>query len=244
MAKTIVITGAGSGLGRSLALQFNADGETVFLLGRTLAKLEAVAERAGANAFAVPCDISDPDAVRVAFARIAETHPKIDVLINNAALTDFTTLAEASDAHILQTVGTNLLGNLFCSRSAIAMMDRGGHIINVSSESVEERFPYHVVYQATKGAIETMSSHLQTEVKSSGLRVSVVRPGAMLDEERRGQGSSEAIQRYIETCAERGLDVINAPVSAFGSIYWVFRSLVDMPDDMHVTNLRFVPRHP
>lgn len=242
MAKTIVITGAGSGLGRSLALQFSADGDTVYLLGRTLAKLEAVAERAGGNAVAVPCNISDPDAVRAAFARIAETHPKIDVLINNAALTEFSTLAEATDEHILQTVGTNLLGNLFCSRAAIAMMGRGGHIINVSSEGVEERFPYHVVYQATKGAIETMSSHLQTEIKASGLRVSVVRPGAMLDEERKGQGTPEGIQRFIEAAAERGLDVLNAPVSSFSSIYWVFRSLVDMPDDMHVTTVRFVPR--
>jgi len=85
-AKTVVITGAGSGLGRALARRFAADGERLLLLGRTRSKIEAVAEELGQRATAVECDVASPDSVRKAFAAIAERHPKIDVLINNAAV--------------------------------------------------------------------------------------------------------------------------------------------------------------
>ena len=80
MGKVIVITGAGSGLGRALARKFAADGDKVMLLGRTLTKLEKVAEDLGEEAMAIACDIGKPDDVRAAFARIAGRHPKIDVL--------------------------------------------------------------------------------------------------------------------------------------------------------------------
>ena len=80
MGKTIVITGAGVGLGRALARRFAKEGETVILLGRTLSKVQAVADELGEPAFAVQCDVGVPDSVRTAFAAIAERHPKIDVL--------------------------------------------------------------------------------------------------------------------------------------------------------------------
>jgi len=69
VSKIIVITGAGDGLGRALARRFAADGETVVLLGRTLAKVEAVAAAIGERAMAVCCDVSSPDSVRAALRR-------------------------------------------------------------------------------------------------------------------------------------------------------------------------------
>ena len=67
MAKTIVITGAGDGLGRALARRFAKDGETVILLGRTLSKVQAVADEIGAPHLALECDVAQPDSVRAAF---------------------------------------------------------------------------------------------------------------------------------------------------------------------------------
>ena len=141
MPKVIVITGAGVGLGRALARRFAADGETVVLLGRTLAKVEAAAAEIGERAMAAACDVGSPDSVRAAFAAIATRHPRIDVLINNAALFEPFLIAEASDAQLLDIVGTNLTGPMLCARAAIPMMGRGGHIINVSSESVGYGLP-------------------------------------------------------------------------------------------------------
>src|SRR5439155_26215742 len=134
-------------------------------------------------------------------------HPTIDVLINNAAMIDYTTLAAASDAHILGTVGTNLVGTLLCCRAAINMMGRGGHIINVSSEAVEAPYPHHVVYQATKGGIETLSKHLQNELRPQGIRVSLVRAGPMYDDERTMQASPKAVDAFHAACMERGIDL-------------------------------------
>lgn len=244
MGKVIVITGAGSGLGRALARRFGADGDSVVLIARTLSKLEKVAEGIGENALPVACDIGNADSVRAAFAMIAEKHPKIDVLINNAAMIDYATLADASDEHIMGVVGTNMIGNLLCSRAAINMMGRGGHIINVSSEAVDAPYPHHVVYQATKGGMETMSRHLQDELEPQGIRVTVVRAGPMYDEDQKMQAGDEAVQGFYKACVERGIDLSKMPVSHFDSVLWVFRSLVDMPGDMHVDTVRFSSRRP
>jgi NAD(P)-dependent dehydrogenase (short-subunit alcohol dehydrogenase family) len=244
VSKVIVITGAGSGLGKSLTRRFTADGDTVVLLGRRLAKLEELAGQIGDLAFPLSCDISDPAAVRGTFARIAEKYPRIDVLINNAAMIDYATVAGASDEHILGVVGTNLTGNLLCTRAALNMMDRGGHIINVTSESVDAPYPHHVVYQATKGGIEVMSRHLQDEVRPQGIRVSVVRAGPMWGEDRTMDTSLPSVQAFYAACVERGIDLRANPISEFNSVFWVFRSLVDMPPDIHVETVRFVARHP
>lgn len=239
MGKVIVITGPGSGLGRALARRFHADGDSVMLLGRTRSKLDKLAEELGDRALPIPCDIGSPDAVRSAFATIAERHPRIDVLINNAAMIDYTELATASDEHILGTVATNLVGNLLCSRSAINMMDPGGHIINVSSEAVDAPYPHHVAYQGTKGGIETLSRHLQDELRPRGIRVTVVRAGPMYDDERTFQASPQAVHDFHLACEERGIHLAKLPVAHFDSVLWVFRSLVDSPADMHVDTIRF-----
>lgn len=244
MGKVIAITGAGAGLGRALARRFHADGDTVYLIARTLSKLQAVTDALGENAYPLQCDIGSPDAVRAAFAEIAERHGKLDVLINNAAMIDYATLAQASDEHIIGVVNTNLLGTLLCSRAAINLMEPGGHIINVSSEAVDSPYPHHVVYQATKGGIETMSRHLQDEVRPHGLRISVVRAGPMADEDKVMQASPEAVQGFYAACVERGIDLSTTAVAHFDSVLWVFRTLIDMPADMHVDTVRFVGRHP
>src|ERR1700712_4823529 len=151
--KTIVITGANGGLGRALAQRFADDGETVILLGRSLAKVQDVAAALGGHALAVECEVSSPDSVRSAFARIAQTHPVIDVLINSAAVFQPFLIEEASDAQILDSVLTNLAGPMLCVRSAIPMLAPGGHIINLSSESVKVPLPHLIAYQSTKSGV-------------------------------------------------------------------------------------------
>src|ERR1700712_4294418 len=78
--KTMVITGAGAGLGRALARRFVADGESVVLLGRGFAKVQAVAQELGERALALECDVSSPESVRAAFEAIAKRHERRDGL--------------------------------------------------------------------------------------------------------------------------------------------------------------------
>jgi 3-oxoacyl-[acyl-carrier protein] reductase len=232
--KVIAITGANGGLGRALAQRFAGEGEEVVLLGRTLAKVQEVADLIGDRAMAVACDVADPRSVTAAFAAIAERHPGIDVLINNAAIFKPFLIAEASDDQILSGVLTNLAGPVFCARSAIPLMARGGLIINVSSESINVPFAHLLIYQATKAGLERFALGLHDELKDKGIRSCVVRAGQMM-----GPGSSVemepvAARRFHEACLARGLDPVARGVTSYASATQLFRNIIDLPADMHV----------
>lgn len=235
MSKTIVITGAGDGLGRALARRFAADGETVVLLGRTLSKVEAVAGELGAPHVAIQCDVADPDSVRAAFKAIAGRHPKIDVLINNAAVYEPFTLAEVRDEQILSQLTINLAGPIYCSREALPLLGRGGHIINVSSESLHIKMPMLWMYAGTKAAVEFISDMWVGELQPAGVRVTVVRAGQMMDETKTGSSwPPEVSRRFAEANARVGLNLRERPISHYNSVTDVFRAVLDTPPDVHV----------
>jgi NAD(P)-dependent dehydrogenase (short-subunit alcohol dehydrogenase family) len=245
VGKTIVITGAGVGLGRALARRFAREGETVILLGRTLSKVQAVAEELGPPAFAIQCDVSVPDSVRAAFAQIAERHPKIDVLINNAAIYEPFTVAEARDDQIMNIVNTNLSGPILCARSAIPMMEKGAYIINVSSESVALDFPMLSLYQCTKGGLERFTQSLSAELQPAGIRVSTVRAGPMFEEGKEApKWDMDAAMRFHQGCLAAGIDLRTRPISHVNSVTDVFRALLDLPPDVRVTHASIEARHP
>jgi meso-butanediol dehydrogenase / (S,S)-butanediol dehydrogenase / diacetyl reductase len=237
VAKTIVITGAGVGLGRELARRFARDGETVILLGRTLSKVQAVADEIGGAAFAVACDVAAPDSVRAAFAIIAARHPKIDVLINNAALYEPFTVAEATDAQILAPLLTNFAGPVYTARAAIPMMEAGGHIINVSSESVTVTFPMLSLYQSSKAGLERFSESLARELEETGIRVTTVRAGPMYEEGRTSNWEPEAAMRFGMACKKAGLDLTTRPVTHFKSVSDVFRAVIDLAPDIQLSTV-------
>ena len=234
MAKTIVITGAGIGLGRALARRFAKDGDAVVVLGRTLSKVQAVADELGAPAMAVECDVTSADSVRAAFATIALKHPKIDVLINNAAVYEPFTIAEATDDQILTPILTNFAGPIYCARAAIPMLNKNGHIINVSSESVALEFPMLSLYQSSKAGLERFTESLRGELAESGIRVTTLRCGPMYEE---GKGSSwdpAIAMRFGQACAAKGIDMRTRPISHVNSVTDVFSAVVNLPNDVHL----------
>jgi NAD(P)-dependent dehydrogenase (short-subunit alcohol dehydrogenase family) len=234
MSKTIVITGAGAGLGRALARRFAADGETVVLLGRRHAKVQDVAGEIGERALSLECDVASSDSVRTAFAAISGRHPRIDVLINNAVFYQPFLIAEAQDDQISKTIGTNFAGAVLCARAAIPLMGPGGHIINVSSESVTMKFPHLVLYQATKAALERFSEGLQHELEPSGIKVTTVRAGSMYEEGKTWEVEPNARMRFAQAAMEAGIKLRDRPMSHYTSIADVFRTLIDLPEDVQV----------
>ncbi|MEZ5744110.1 MAG: SDR family oxidoreductase [Sphingomonadaceae bacterium] len=245
MGKTIVITGAGEGLGRAMARRFAKDGDTTILLGRTFSKVEALAEELGAPHMAVECDVSSADSVRAAFAKIAETHPKIDVLINNAAIYEPFTVAEATDRQIDTIIATNLNGPIYTCRSAIPMMDKGALIINVSSESIAEPFVMLSLYEASKAGLEKLTHTLEKELEPQGIRVTTVRAGPMYEEGKaRPNWDPDAAMRFAQGCAANGLNMMERPVSMVGSVTDVFRAVIDLPPDVKVMLVTVGARHP
>lgn len=246
MGKTIVITGAGVGLGRALARRFASDGETVVLLGRTFAKVQDVAGELGEPHFALECDVGSPDSVRAAFARIAERHGKIDVLINNAAIYEPFFVADGTDDQILGIMNTNFAGPIFTSRAAIPMMDKGAAIINVTSESVALEFPMLSLYASTKTGLERFTESLSLELQPAGIRVSTVRAGPMWEEGKTANVNwdPEAAMRFYELCGKAGIDLRSRPISNVTSVTDVFRALIDLPPDVRITHASIEARHP
>lgn len=243
MARIIVITGAGVGLGRALARRFASEGERVVLLGRTEAKLQALAQELGEPALALACDVGNPDSVRAAFAQIAQRCGRIEVLINNAAVYEPFLVAEATDAQILSALHTNLAGAIFCARAAIPLMQRGAHIINVSSESVGMRFPYLAIYQSSKAGLEKFSEALYHELDASSIRVSTVRAGQMMEEGKSWDVDPQLAMRFAQATAAAGLNLRERPISHVNSVTQVFRSLIDLPADVHIAQINVHARH-
>ncbi len=232
MAKTIVITGAGVGLGKYMAERFAADGDQLVLLGRTLSKVEAVAEGIGEQAMALECDVASPDSVRAAFAAIAERHAKIDVLINNAAVYEPFMIEDATDAQVIDPLMINFAGPIFTTRSALPMMEAGAHIINISSESVATPFAMLSLYQASKAGMERFTEALRQEVAERKIRVTTVRAGQMYDETKTFDIDPQVAMKFAEECAKRGIDLRSRPITHFRSVAELFHTLINMPADL------------
>lgn len=236
MGKVVVITGAGLGLGRALARRLAGDGDTVVLLGRTLAKVRAVADAQGEGALALQCDVADPDSVRAAFAAIAERHPAIDVLINNAAVFQPFLIEEATGTQLRAAIDINLLGPVLCARAAIPLLRRSqaGLIISISSESVDIDLPHLVLYETTKAALERLARGLRQELRADGIRSTVLRVGALIDREKEWDVDPVAFGRFVEAAAAAGLPVTGDRASELSTIAGIVRMMIDLPRDTSI----------
>jgi NAD(P)-dependent dehydrogenase (short-subunit alcohol dehydrogenase family) len=236
MEKAIIITGAGSGLGRSLARRLAGYGNTLFLIGRDVRKLEAVAnELEGARA--ISCDVGDPASVADAFEEVARYTPRVDVLINNAGLFQPAMIAEASDAHIRDLVNVNLNGAIFCSRAAIPLMKSGSHILSIGSETVVVPVAMLAIYQASKAGLERFMQTLAQEVEPLGIRTTMVRAGKMYEEEMEVPYSPELYQRFAEENRKLGLDQSKQPISHYASVAAAIAPLLELPDHVNVRHV-------
>jgi NAD(P)-dependent dehydrogenase (short-subunit alcohol dehydrogenase family) len=159
--KVAIVTGAGSGIGRGVAIGLLADGFRVVLAGRRQAQLDETAAQSGADAshvLPVATDVTDPGSVAALFTRTADTFGRLDVLFNNAGIGAPGVLLE--DLTVEQwkaVVDTNLTGPFLCTQQAFAIMKRqspmGGRIINNGSISAHAPRPNSAPYTATKHAI-------------------------------------------------------------------------------------------
>jgi meso-butanediol dehydrogenase/(S,S)-butanediol dehydrogenase/diacetyl reductase len=203
-----------------------------------------VAAELGDRALALECDVGSPDSVREAFATIARRYPRIDVLINNAGVYQPFVIAEATDQQILQAVTVNLAGPVFCSRAAIPLMGRGGHILNVTSESVGMHFPHLVMYQSSKAGLERFSEGLYHELEASGIRVTTVRAGQMIDADKTWDVDPAVLARFAQAAMGAGLNLMERPISQFTSVTNVFRAVIDLPADLHAAVVTLHARKP
>ncbi|HWM48019.1 MAG TPA: SDR family oxidoreductase [Xanthobacteraceae bacterium] len=157
--KVALVTGAGTGVGRAVALALMKAGYAVVLAGRRLDKLREVAkEGAGGASLCVATDIADAASIKALFAKIKETYGRLDVLFNNAGIgAPAMPLEDLPLEKWKAVVDTNLTGSFLCTQEAFRIMKeqtpRGGRIINNGSISAHAPRPLTVAYTATKHAI-------------------------------------------------------------------------------------------
>jgi serine 3-dehydrogenase len=182
--KTVLITGASSGIGRSCAAAFAAAGCRLLIVARRIDRLESLAadlrEGDGAEVATSELDVRDREAVELWFAGLAREWSAIDILINNAGLArGLSTLWEGEIADWEEMLDTNVKGLLWVTRVVLrGMVDRGsGHVINIGSIAGHETYPGGNVYCASKHAVTAIGRALNIDVLGTGVRVSSVDPG-------------------------------------------------------------------
>lgn len=184
MSKTIIITGAGSGIGAATAKIFLNNGFQVGLIGRRVEPLEATAE-GHENALVLPCDVTDPSAVEKAFASAMTAWGRLDTLFNNAGIGSFSkTIDEISIETWLSVVSINLTGSFLCARAAFKVMreqlPQGGRIINNGSISAHSPRPGSTPYTSTKHAITGLTKSISLDGRAFNICASQIDIGNAL----------------------------------------------------------------
>jgi hypothetical protein len=180
--KTVIVTGASSGIGRETAIAFARADANLVLASRNEAALNELAAEVVSLAqrvLVIPMDVTQRAAVDVMAQRVAEEMGSIDILVNNAGLGLNALLAEGSMTNIRRLFEVNVFGALHCVQAVVPYMKRqgSGQIINVSSVAGKIATPRNGAYAATKFALTAISDALRLELADHGITVTTVYPG-------------------------------------------------------------------
>ena len=184
MNKTVLITGASSGIGEGCARKFASHGARLILNSRSTDKLTALAEELkelyGTESYVLPFDVTDRKIAELCLNSLPDEWKSIDILINNAGLAlgvDKEFEGDMSEWEVV--IDTNIKGLLLMTRLVVpGMVARGkGHIINIGSIAGDAAYPGGSVYCATKAAVKALSDGLRIDLVDTPLRVTNIKPG-------------------------------------------------------------------
>ena len=183
--KVVVVTGAGGGIGRAIALRFAEQGSTVVVNDVDAAAAPAVVEAitaAGGSASVAVADVSSGESVGEMFDAVLAEHGTVDVLVNNAGLVaPMLHFFDADEAWWRRILDVNLTGHFLCSHRAARIMAKagGGCIINMSSGGATRAHRAFTAYDATKGGIEALTRAMALDLGPYGIRVNALMPGSI-----------------------------------------------------------------
>lgn len=231
-SKTVLITGASSGIGEATARRLAGLGHRVLLGARRTGRLAALAEELRATGASVAhreLDVTSLDSVNAFVAAGVEEYGRIDVLINNAGVMPLSPVGDLRIAEWEQMIDVNLRGVLYGIAAVLPRMrrQRDGHIVNVSSVSGHRVDPTAAVYSATKFAVAALSEGLRQE--SRDIRVTVVSPGFTQSELTHRGGSAEA-----QGAARAAAEQLAIPASAIAQ---AIAFAIDQPANVDVNEL-------
>jgi short-subunit dehydrogenase len=178
----IWITGASSGIGKAITLEFAKIGCNVFISARRAQELERLIDEAGKpgeNIFPFPCNVASAANVDQTAKKIAKDH-NLSCLINNAGITSFKHASDNSVNEINDIINTNLLGSIYATKSVLPtfIKNESGTIFNILSVVVSKTFTNSSVYAASKMGLLGYSNSVREEVRGHNIRVINIVPGA------------------------------------------------------------------
>lgn len=233
--KTVLVTGASSGIGEACARRFAEQGARVLLCARRLDRIEALAAELGeAHAFAL--DVRDRAAVDAAIAALPPQWQAIDALVNNAGLAaGFGPLPQNDPDDWDRMLDTNVKGLLNVTRAVVGgMVARGrGHVVNIGSVAGHETYPGGAVYCASKAAVDRITKGLRLDLLGTGVKVSTVDPGLVETEFSlvRFRGDADFAGRVYQGMAPLTADDVAE------TVVWV----VDRPAHVQVAEVLLFP---
>jgi NADP-dependent 3-hydroxy acid dehydrogenase YdfG len=236
--KIVVITGASSGMGEAAARHLSAQGATVALGARRIARLQALAGEitaAGGNALAVETDVTNRGQVQRLVDTAVETYGRIDVLINNAGIMPLSPLERLNVEEWDRMIDVNLKGVLYGIAAALPHMkkQKSGHIINLSSVAGHKLFGGSAVYSATKFGVRALSEGLRQEVKPYKIRTTIISPGAVRTELLDHISEADVQQANREYVGQVGV-----PADSFAR---VVAFAISQPEELDINEILFRP---
>lgn len=178
--KTAVVTGAARGIGLAITHKFLADGYGVALIDRDAETLaQTAASLSEQPILAVECDVSEPQQVQSAIARIAAHFGRIDVLVNNAGVAVFKPALDVTFEDWAWVIATNLNGPFLCTQACVPVMlvSGGGSVVNIASISGVRASTLRIAYGTSKAALMHLTKQQAVEYGNAGVRVNAIAPG-------------------------------------------------------------------
>jgi 3-oxoacyl-[acyl-carrier protein] reductase len=203
--KVAVVTGASKGIGASIAKSLAGEGAAVVVnyssskTGADKVVNEITAH--GGKAAAVQANLARKSEIDRLFAETKKIFGKIDILVNNAGIYEFMPLEKITEEHFRKQFDLNVLGLLLASQAAAQQFDgAGGSIINISSIVSTLAIPESAVYSGTKGAVDSITRSLASELGPRGIRVNAIRPGMVETEGTQSMGVVESdLRKQVES---------------------------------------------
>ncbi len=176
-AKVALVTGAGSGIGRALALELQANNFKVYV---TVRRQNQLAEQQALGLSPLLLDVNDQNAVHLAISQIEQEQQRLDLLINNAGFGAMGPVLDCSEAELQQQFQTNVFSIVSLTRRCLPLLAKsGGTVANIGSVSADFVTPFAGVYCASKAALHALNTALRLELAPFGIHTVLVQPGAI-----------------------------------------------------------------